>query len=201
MSIASAKMPVAVVSGAICLLLGVAGGIVIASFVDTGLNKQASGGEPAELKDVGGGKAAMPPGGGMPGGAKGGGGGAKGGGGGAKGGGPKGPNSKQQLTQLVVKLESLSKKPLAVELTPEQKKEVKSLLADLDSKDALSEEEAKAKFDQLIKLLESQRATLEAAGYRWPGTPFLPPAETPLNPFKDGEPAAKLNSLRESIGK
>ena len=52
MSIASAKMPAVVVSGVICLLLGVAGGIVIASFVETGLDKKADDDEvDDELED------------------------------------------------------------------------------------------------------------------------------------------------------
>lgn len=198
MSIASAKLPAVVVTGVLCLVVGVGGGLVLASFVDLGLKPEAVAAAPADVKDASP-KAIMPGGGmgGMPGGGKGGG--APGGGKG--GGGAKGPSTKVQLAQLVGKLETLSKKPLAVELTADQKKEVKSLLADLDAKDALSDEDAKAKLDALLKLLESQRATLEAAGYRWPGSAFAPPVETPPNPFKEGDSAAKLNSLRESLGR
>ena len=145
MSVASAKMPAALVSGIVCLMLGVGGGIFLAPFVDIGQKKEATGGEAPAADD---GKAkTMPPtmpggkGGGMPG-AKGGGGGmpgAKGGGGGFGGG--KGPSPKVQLAQLVTKLETLSKKPLAVELTADQKKDAKAILADIDAKDALSDED------------------------------------------------------------
>lgn len=198
MSIASARMPAAVVSGAICLMIGIGGGLVLGSYVDVGLKKEAAGGEPADLKETSP-KAAMP--GGMPGGAKGGMPGAKGGGQpGGKGGGAKGPSSKVQLAQLVGKLETLTKKPLALELNADQKKELKSLLADLDAKESLSDEDAKTKLDALLKLVESQKATLEATGYRWPGSQFAPPIDLP-NPFKEGESAAKLNLLRDSLGK
>lgn len=199
MSIASAKLPAVVVTGVLCLVVGVGGGLVLASFVDVGLKPEPVAAAPADGKDSP--KALMP--GGAPGGAKGGMPGAKAGGapGGKGGGGAKGPSAKVQLAQLVGKLETLTKKPLAVEFSADQKKEVKSLLADLDSQESLNDEEAKAKLDALLKLLESQRATLEAAGYRWPGSTFAPPGEAPPNPFKEGEAAFKLNSLRESLGK
>ena len=196
MSVASARVPVVLVCGIICLFLGIAGGIVLGAFVETPLNKRAPV-EGAETADAG-----MPKG-GMGGMGKGGAPGGKGGDrtGGGKGKGGFTPSSKTQLAQLVVKLDALTKKPLAVELTPEQKKQVKELLADLDAKDALSDDDAKAKFDALLKLLEGQKDVLEAAGYRWPGTPFALPGEPPPNPFKEGDPANRLKSLRESMAK
>lgn len=201
MSVASARVPVILVCGIICLLLGIAGGIVLGAFVETPLNKRAAA-EGAETADAGMTKAgaAGAPGGGGKGGAPGGKGGDKAGGGKGKGGFT--PSPKTQLAQLVVKLDALTKKPLAVELTPEQKKQVKELLADLDAKDALSDDDAKAKFEALLKLVAGQRDTLEAAGYRWPGTlPGAPPGEPPPNPFKEGDPANRLKSLRESMAK
>ena len=201
MSIASRKVPAVLVSGIICLMLGIGGGVVLGAFVDTGLNKQAAAnpGETDEGKAPPAKGGMMPPGGGKAG-AKGGGkgGGGKGGGGGAKGkgGGASGP--KTQLTELVGKLDSLTRKPLTVQLTADQKKQVKDLLADLDSKDAITDDEAKAKLDAFLKLLEGQRETLVAAGFRWPGGPPSPPND-PINPFKSGEPAGQLRSLRESM--
>ena len=214
MSIASAKVPAILATGLICLLLGVAGGIVVASYVDTGLNKRAAAdpGETPEVKDVGAPKAGGMPGlgkgggmpvGGMPGLGKGG---DKGAGGKAAGGGGKGgftPNPKIQLTQLVAKLDTLTKKPLVVTLTADQKKQVHDLLADLDSKEAISDDDAKAKYEAILKLVEGQKETFEAAGYRWPGAASAPPVpgEPPPNPFKDGDPATRLKSLRESMAK
>src|SRR5437763_1940729 len=105
MSVASAKMPAALVSGIVCLMLGVAGGVVLGAFVDTGLNKHAAANPDdnpnPELKDVAAAKGAPMPGGGGKG----------GGGGGGKGGGAKGkggfaPNPKAQLAQLVLKLDT-----------------------------------------------------------------------------------------------
>ena len=88
-------------------------------------------------------------------------------------------------------------------LTPEQKKQVNDLLADLDSKEAISDDDAKAKYEAILKLVEGQKETFEAAGYRWPGSATTPPVsgEPPPNPFKDGDPATRLKSLRESMAK
>jgi|GEM_PF-5177416 len=59
MSVASAKMPAALVSGIVCLMLGVGGGIFLAPFVDIGQKKEATGGEAPAADD---GKAkTMPP--------------------------------------------------------------------------------------------------------------------------------------------
>ena len=147
-----------------------------------------------------GGMGAMGKGGGMPGGAKGGDKGGAKGTGGAKGGFT--PNPKTQLTQLVAKLDTLTKKPLVVELTLDQKKQVRELLADLDGKDSISDDDAKAKYDAILKLVEGNKETFEAAGFRWPGGAFAPPGgDPPANPFKEGEPAIRLKSLRETIGK
>jgi len=133
-----------------------------------------------------------------------------------KGGGPGGggQNSKTQLAALVTKLDALTVKPLKFELSAEQKKQTKEILADLDSKEAITDEEAKEKLDKLLKLLESQKETMEAAGYRWPGQGGGgggggfgggggggggPPP--PANPFKTEQNAARLKSLKETLEK
>ena len=60
----------------------------------------------------------------------------------AKGGAPKGggANSKAQLAQLIAKLDTLTAKPLSINLTPEQKKQVREIVA----KGVLDESTAKA---------------------------------------------------------
>ena len=200
MSVASARVPAAVVSGVICLLLGVAGGVVIGGLTDVRLDKQAAAnpGDGGEAKD--GGK-----GGPMPGGSKGGG---KGGGGK---GGFGGPNPKVQLAQLVGKLDVLTRTPLSVQLTSEQKKQVKDVLAGLDAKDELTDVEAKAKLDALLKVVEGQKETLVEAGFRWPGGGGGPggggppgpggPPQQPPNPFKEGDRAKQLKSLEATVAK
>jgi hypothetical protein len=211
------NVPAAVVTGIVCLGLGVAAGIVLAEFV-TEKHKQAGAapapGEGDDAKGAPGGKGmGMPPGGG------GGGGGGKGGGKGGKGG---GPNPRTQLAQLVNKLDTLTAKPLSVQLTPDQKQQVKEQLAGLDAKDELGEEEAKAKLDALLKVVEGQKDTLVAAGYFWPGgggggppgggggggfggggPPGGPPGggNPNANPFKTGQNADHLKSLQTTLGK
>jgi hypothetical protein len=210
-----------VVSGVICLGLGIAAGIVLAN-VFREPEKRSTSEDPAVLAAAasggpkgGGGMPGGPPGGnggmpggGMPGGPPGGKGGMPGGPpGGGFGGGFGGPTAKMQLTLLIAKLDQLIGKPIVIELTPEQKKQAASLLADLETRDALTEEEAKEKLNALLKLLESQKDMLTAAGYRWPGTPpgggggGPPGGMLPPNPFKMGESADRLKSLQSTLGK
>jgi hypothetical protein len=197
MSIASKKVPIAFVTGIVCLGLGIAGGIVAANFIEkeTKADNKATddgGGDPKGAKGEPGGK------GGFGGGGKGGGGKGGGGKGGGKGGGgnPFGP--KFQLTTLVTKLDLLTKKPLSVELTPDQKKQIQEQLAGLETADTLSNEEAQAKLDALLKVVEGHRATLEAAGFPWPGAAFPKLAD---NPLKEGPGNDHLKSLRTTLGK
>lgn len=209
MSVASARVPAAAVSGIICLMLGIAGGVVIGGLANVRVDNQAAanpdnggetkeGGKGGPMAGMGGGK-----GGGMKGGGKGGGG--KGGFG--------GPSPKVQLAQLVGKLDVLTRTPLSVQLTPDQKTQMKEVLAGLDAKDELTDEEAKAKLDALLKVVEGQKETLIEAGYRWPsaggggggfggGPPGAGgPPQQPPNPFKEGERAKQLKSLEARVAK
>ena len=88
---------------------------------------------------------------------------AKGGKGGAPGGGGKGPSPKVQLSQLVNKLDVLAGQSLHVDLNADQKKQAKELLAGLAEKDEISDEDAKAKLDALLKLLEPNKKVMEDA--------------------------------------
>lgn len=115
--------------------------------------------------------------------------------------GGRGPNSKSQLVTLVTKLNQLTGKPLALTLSDAQKAQVRELLNGLDQDTTLTQEQAKDRFDALLKTLEDQRATLEAAGYRWPGGAGpQAPADVP-NPFREEGPGKQLNSLRASLNK
>ena len=205
MSVIKAKVPAAIVTGVIGLLGGVALGIAIMGYVDHRWGPEAAanpGGEAGVVAPETNSKAGMP---GMPGMGGGKAGGMPGAGaGGAKGGAPKGPNPKNQFTQLVNKLDALTRKPLTVQLTPDQKKQVAELLAGIDDKEELTEDDAKAKLDALLKILEGDKATFSAAGFNWPGTPPPPGAfggQAPKNPFNGEDNAAKLKELRETLGK
>jgi len=210
MSVMQAKVPAVVATGIICLLVGGGLGAVIVASVTGGkpeLAQAAPGDEnakgPPDAKGMGG-----PP--GAKGAAK------KGGRGG------KGPNPQAQLGQLIGKVDTLTKGTLHVELTPDQKKQIKEQLAGLDEKDAITEDEAKAKLDAIITILAGHRKTLEAAGYNWPGPAQAPPPKeagmppggippggpptpppappAPQNPFKAGPNAETLKSLRGTLG-
>src|SRR5205807_5943558 len=123
--------------------------------------------------------------------------------GGGGGGGRGGPRPKKQLATLVDKLDVLTSKPLAIELSPEKKTKVGELLKGLDQKADLTDEEAKEKLDSLLDQVKDQKSTLEAAGYRWPGegggggrggTP-------PANPFKEEANSQHLKALQERLAK
>lgn len=204
MSLASKKVPIAVATGIICLSLGAAGGFLSANYINPPKSDQdaakAGDGEKGGSGKTGGGAPA--PIGVRGGGGKAGGGKAAGGiigGGGKAGGGAGAGRSKAQLAQLVGKLDVLTAKPLAITLTAEQKQELKKILDGLDTKEPLPEDDAKAKLDALHKLVESQKETLEAAGYQWSpaagggsrgggGTP-------PPNPFTEPQHNKHLKAL------
>jgi hypothetical protein len=155
----------------------------------------------AELKGPGGpgGGMAMP---GMPGGGgKGGFGGGKGGfGGGAKGKG-KGPSPKTQLTTLVTKLEQLTDKNLTLTFSKDERQAILKNLEDLPKLETLEDDVAEERLKALLGVVEKQRDTLEAAGYRFPdpgALPMTPP--TPPNPFARGDDKERLERLQATLG-
>jgi len=210
MAFFKAKVPVALATGLICLLVGGGVGGAIMSYTLSDKAPQAAAGTPGADEEAkgekGDAKAAGAKGGKTaPGGNKAAGGaGGKGAGGG--GGGFRGPGPKTQLAQLVGKLDTLTAQSLHIDLTPEQKKQAKEVLAGLAEKEELTDDEAKAKLDSLMKLLEANKKTLEDSGYRWPGTPApggggAPAPTPPPNPFKPGDGATQLQSLQSRLEK
>jgi hypothetical protein len=142
-----------------------------------------------------------------------------GGGGGPGGRGAEGAN-KAQLTRLVNKLDVMTEKPLVVQLSDKQRKEVNELLDGLADLEELTDDEAKEKSEKLHKLLEDQKATLTAAGYNWPGEgrggrgggmgggpmPGIARGrgdapEPPKNPFKEKANAEHLKQLTDRLNK
>jgi hypothetical protein len=214
------NVPIPIVVGIICLGLGIAGGLILAEFVRdrphsvpgvAGIGEEGGKGE-GSASAAPGGKGGGKGGGGKAGGGKGGGG--KGGDGkaGGGGGGGGGPNPKFQLAQLVSKLDTLTAKPLTIQLTPEQKKKVQEQLAGLDAREKLSSDDAKAKLEALIDSLKDHKATLVAAGYFWPGEPGPgggggraggpgAKADPDDNPFKSGANGEHLKNLESTLMK
>jgi hypothetical protein len=210
MAVMKAKVPAALATGIICLLLG---GGVGAVTVWAAVGKMDPQAKAAPSEDEGKGADPGSPNGKAKGaGPMGGGSDKKSGGGDKKGGGAaRGPNPKTQLAQLVGKLDVLTTETLHIELTTEQKKQAKELLADLAEKEAITDEEAKAKFEALLKLLEPNKKPLEDAGFRWPSAGGMGggggggggPSTPPPNPFKTGtgDNAERLKSLQTTLGK
>jgi hypothetical protein len=103
----------------------------------------------------------------------------------------------------VAKLDALTAKPLEVKLSAEDRDKVRQQLAGLAGKEELTEEEAKEKLDAILAVVAKDRATLEDAGYRWPGGGGgggggQPP---PPNPFAEPRNAGHLKALEERLGK
>jgi hypothetical protein len=212
-ALAQAQVPTIIASSVICLAAGIAigaGGIWYWKF-DPKENAFTGNPDPdpGGMMGKGGGEGKGGPPGGGKGGPPGGMGGAKGGlpPGGGKGGGPGGgfgigsrPTSKGQLASLVAKLDQLTKKPLEVKLTDEQRAKIAKQLEGLDAADGVSEEEAKKRLDAILATIEGDKETLEAAGFRWPGDN---PPRTPSgdNPFAEGEAKEHLKQLLERVGK
>jgi hypothetical protein len=210
MAVLKAKVPAIIAVGIVSMLIGGGIGAVVIRYVDNSGPVKKDGEETAkaDTPNDGGSKKGPPDGAGGKGGGKGGFGGGKGGFGGGKGGfgGGKGgaftPSTKTQLAQLVTKLDVLTTKPLTIQLTAEQKKQAKELLAGLEGAEELSEDDAKKKLEDLLKAVEGHKDTLEAAGFRWPGVAPGGGGPPSANPFKTGEPAAdRLKSLQSTLGK
>jgi hypothetical protein len=192
------QVPAVVASGLICLAIGAGGGVLTMmllgyekketeptpeevqaaakemmgkgndpqAVIGGGGGMMGKGGGGGGMMGKGGGGGGMmgKGGGGMGGGmAKGGGGMAKGGGGGF------GPSPKTQLAQLVAKLDVLTEKPLSIDLTDDQRAKVREQIKGLASAEELSDDEATKRMNAMLEVLKDQKATLEAAGYRWPG--------------------------------
>ncbi len=110
---------------------------------------------------------------------------------------------KTQLVGLVDKLDQLTEKPLAVQLSDAQRQQIKEQLKGLADAEELSDDDAKGRLDKLLELLKDQRGTLEAAGYRWPAQASFPPpmpgGPPAANPFKAEQNARHLKALSERL--
>jgi hypothetical protein len=191
MSIGRTKVPVVVAAGIICFVLGVGGGVLGMLLFGYSLDKPEPEGSGPPPQGMGGpgGRPMM----------------GRGGPAGMRGmrgmrGMFGGPNPKNQLASLVVKLDQLTQKPLAIRLNEEQRSKLEEQLKGLDEKKELTEKEAQKRLDAVLEIVKGQKATLEAAGYRWPGQgrAFRPPMPVP-NPFKDKDNGKHLKALQERL--
>jgi hypothetical protein len=123
--------------------------------------------------------------------------------GGMRGTGGRGPSPKNQLASLVTKLDQLTGKPLGLNLTDEQRTKIREQIQGLGDAEDLSDEEAQKRLDALLKIVEGDKDTLEAAGYRWPGEQGggrgAGPGDAPKNPFKEGASEKHLKDLQDHL--
>jgi hypothetical protein len=135
------------------------------------------------------------------------------GGGSPKGGTPKGggegPSPRVLLVNLVNVLDTLVDKPVTLTLSADDRVAIATQLKGLDKTGSISTEDAKAKLDAILKVVEKDRKALESIGYRWPspdgkGPPKGgfggQPKDSP-NPFRDGSNGDHLKSLQERLEK
>jgi hypothetical protein len=109
---------------------------------------------------------------------------------GPKKGGPRGPDAKTQLAGLVARLDLLTQ-PQSITLTDAERQKIRAALEGLDPKGQLSDDDAKDRLNALVDALKNHQATLEAAGFRWPGAPS--PAVTPPPPRTRSRPRLMRN--------
>jgi hypothetical protein len=195
---ARVKLPAIVAASLGSLAVGVGAGVMLLGALgynwnekprESGEQEQAQGGPPG-----GGGMPKMggPP--GMP----------KMGGPPGKGGGNQAV-AKPQLVSLINKLNLLTEKPLAVSLNADKKKKIDEQIKDLGTLDDLTEDEAKKRVEAIHEVVKDDRATLEAAGYRWTtgkgGGGGFGGGKSAPNPFKGGNDAKALQGLQERVEK
>lgn len=141
------------------------------------------------------------PGGGMPGGGRPGG---MPGMGGGMGGGRGGSRAKGQLTNLVAKLDMLSKGPIELRLDDSNRKKVLKALEGLADQENLEDDVAQKKLDALLVILKDDRSTLENVGFRWPGAQGGGGfggggRQQPPNPFTEKANKEHLASLTDRL--
>ncbi|MFO0843968.1 MAG: hypothetical protein U0797_16480 [Gemmataceae bacterium] len=120
---------------------------------------------------------------------------------GGKGGPPARPPARAQLAQLVTKLDQLTEKPLTINLTAEQRAKLAEQLAGLGEEKELSNEEAEKRMKEILEVVKSDKATLEAAGFAWPGPAPAAGGPGAAGGFGNPESAQRLKSLQERLVK
>lgn len=118
-----------------------------------------------------------------------------------KGGPPARPPARAQLAQLVTKLDQLTEKPLTISLTAEQKAKLAEQLAGLEKEKELSNEDADKRMKEILEVVKGDKATLEAAGFAWPGPPPTAGRPGAASGFGNPQNAQRLKSLQERLGK
>lgn len=191
------------ISGIVGVLLGAAGAMAGTYALGYQVTEPppvvATGESPAAAPSMGGGGAPAA-------GGPGGGGGMMGMGGGMMGmmGGGQGPRPKQQLTNLVRKLELLTG-DITLNLTDEQRQAIAKQLDEFAELQTLTDDEAEKKYKDLLAVFDDgQKAKQDAiglprggggGGFGGGGTPTPPDA----NPFESEANANALKSLRERL--
>lgn len=114
-----------------------------------------------------------------------------------------GPNPKRDLTTLVRKIDLLTSE-IGIKLNQEQGASLAAALADVEKAQEMSDDDAKAKQDAIMALLDdAQKSQLDAIGLPRPprgpggGSPGGPAKQAPANPFQDETAGKSLQSLRD----
>src|SRR5262245_4392708 len=115
--------------------------------------------------------------------------------------GPPAPSPRDQLASLVTALDNVADRPLAVNLTTEEKAAIVKELKSLTEAAEVNNEDARARLDAIQKIVEKHQKTLETVGYRTgPAPKGGTPKDNP-NPFKTGPAAEHLKSLLDRLSK
>jgi hypothetical protein len=107
----------------------------------------------------------------------------------------RGPTAKDLLALLVAKLDRLTAPPARLTLNQEERKQVLSQLEGLADSKSISEDQAQKRLDALFDILKEHQKTLLSADFPWPGS------ERRANPFLEEENGAHLNALKAKLEK
>ena len=117
--------------------------------------------------------------------------------------GPPAQSSRDQLASLLTALDTVADRPVTVNLTTEEKAAIVKELRALSEADEVNNDDAKARLDAILKIVEKHQKTLETVGFRTGPPPKggSSLAKDNPNPFKNGPAADHLKSLVERLGK
>jgi hypothetical protein len=112
-------------------------------------------------------------------------------------------HARHRIATLVNKLDRLMDKPLSIELTKDERAQLKEKLQGIED---IKDEAANAKLGEIKKVLEAHKGTLEEAGFPWsPNWPVLAPDAPDQGPLPkvitDGENGKHLKALQDRLSK
>src|SRR5262249_19546659 len=97
--------------------------------------------------------------------------------------------------------DNVADRPVTVSLTTEEKAAIVNQLKGLADATEVNNDDAKARLDAILKIVDKHQKTLETVGYRSGPAPKGGLGKDNANPFKNGPAAEHLKSLLDRLSK